>query len=104
MTRESAKSKIRMSVIVDGKHINSLKKADEVIDKIFDEHEALQQPKRCDGCWYGKTTINSVICGKREHIKKLMITVNTIIQRSNEMTREEAKEVLIIKAGYGDFC
>ena len=32
-----------------------------------------------------------------------MITVNTIIQRSNEMTREEAKEVLIIKAGYGDF-
>ena len=40
MTRESEKSKIRMSVIVDGKHINSLKKADEVIDKIFDEHEA----------------------------------------------------------------
>ena len=38
-----------------------------------------------------------------EHLKKLMITVNTIIQRSNEMTREEAKEVLIIKAGYGDF-
>lgn len=28
------------------------------------ELEALQQPKRCDGCWYGKTTINSVICGK----------------------------------------
>ena len=26
-----------MSVIVDGKHINSLKKADEVIDQIFDE-------------------------------------------------------------------
>ena len=25
-----------MSVIVDGKHINSLKKADEVIDQIFD--------------------------------------------------------------------
>ena len=37
MTRESEKSKIRMSVIVDGKHINSLKKADEVIDQIFDE-------------------------------------------------------------------
>ena len=36
MTRESEKSKIRMSVIVDGKHINSLKKADEVIDQIFD--------------------------------------------------------------------
>ena len=28
-----------MSVIVDGKHINSLKKADEVIDQIFDEFE-----------------------------------------------------------------
>ena len=37
MTRESEKSKIRMSVIVDGKHINSLKKADEVINQIFDE-------------------------------------------------------------------
>ena len=50
MTRESEKSKIRMSVIVDGKHINSLKKADEVIDKIFDELEALQQPKSCAKC------------------------------------------------------
>ena len=40
MTRESEKSKIRMSVIVDGKHINSLKKADEVIDQIFEEKEA----------------------------------------------------------------
>ena len=50
MTRESAKSKIRMSVIVDGKHINSLKKADEVIDQIFDEHEALQHPKSCAKC------------------------------------------------------
>jgi len=45
MTRESEKSKIRMSVIVDGKHINSLKKADEVIDKIFDEHEAQLKAK-----------------------------------------------------------
>ena len=27
-----------------------------------------------------------------EHIKKLIITVNTIIQRSNEMTLEELKE------------
>ena len=50
MTRESEKSKIRMSVIVDGKHINSLKKADEVIDKIFDEYEALQQSKSCAKC------------------------------------------------------
>ena len=45
MTRESEKLKIRMSVIVDGKHINSLKKADEVIDKIFDEHEAQLKAK-----------------------------------------------------------
>ena len=50
MTREQAKSKIRMSVVVDGKHINSLKKADEVIDQIFDEYEALQQPKSCAKC------------------------------------------------------
>ena len=45
MTRESEKSKIRMSVIVDGKHINSLKKADEVIDQIFDDHEAQLKAK-----------------------------------------------------------
>ena len=45
MTRESEKSKIRMSVIVDGKHINSLKKADEVIDQIFDEHGEQLQDK-----------------------------------------------------------
>ena len=68
MTRESEKSKIRMSVIVDGKHINSLKKADEVIDQIFDyfgeqlqykddEIELLKcrieeamKPKTCLGC------------------------------------------------------
>ena len=54
MNREQAKSKIRMSVIVDGKHINSLKKANECIDKIFDEHEAqlreAMKPKTCDGC------------------------------------------------------
>lgn len=71
MTRESEKSKIRMSVIVDGKHINSLKKAVkavEVIDQIFyyfgeqlqdkdDEIELLKHRveeamklKTCDGC------------------------------------------------------
>ena len=37
-----------MSVIVDGKHINSLKKADEVIDQIFDEHEAQLKAKKSD--------------------------------------------------------
>ena len=30
----------------------------------------MQQPKRCDGCWYGKTTINSVICGKNGTYKE----------------------------------
>lgn len=34
-----------MSVIVDGKHINSLKKADEVIDQIFDEFGKKLQDK-----------------------------------------------------------
>ena len=34
------------------------------------ELEALQQPKRCDGCGYGKTTINSVICGKNGTFKE----------------------------------
>ena len=68
MSRESEKTKIRMSVVVDRKHINSLKKADEVIDQIFDEHgehlmdrddeiellkhrvEELIKPKTCYGC------------------------------------------------------
>ena len=48
MTRESEKSKIRMSIVVDSKHINSLKKADEVIDQIFDEHEAQLKAKEND--------------------------------------------------------
>ena len=45
MTRESEKSKIRMSVIVDVKHIDSLKKADEVVDKIFDNFGEKLQDK-----------------------------------------------------------
>ena len=48
MTREQAKSKIRMSVIVDVKHIDSLKKADEVTDQIFDYHEAQLKAKEND--------------------------------------------------------
>ena len=40
------------------------KKANKELTEAIAELEALQQPKRCDGCWYGKTTINSVICGK----------------------------------------
>ena len=54
MNREQAKSKIRMSVIVDVKHIDSLKKADEVTDQIFNDHEAqlkaLQQHRSCAKC------------------------------------------------------
>ena len=34
------------------------------------ELEALQQTKSCNGCWYGKTTINSVICGKNGTYKE----------------------------------
>ena len=40
------------------------------LDEAIAELEALQQPKRCDGCWYGKTTINSVICGKNGTYKE----------------------------------
>ena len=39
-------------------------------DEAISELEALQQPKRCDGCGYGKTTINSVICGKNGTYKE----------------------------------
>ena len=39
MNREQAKSKIRMSVTVDKDHIKSLEKADDVIDKIYNDHE-----------------------------------------------------------------
>ena len=34
------------------------------------ELEALQQSKSCDGCKYGKITINSVICGKNGTYKE----------------------------------
>ena len=40
MTRETAKSKIRMSVVVDKDHIKSLEKTDEVINQIYNDHEA----------------------------------------------------------------
>ena len=50
MNREQAKSKIRMSVTVNKDYIKSLEKADEVINQIYDELEALLQPKTCDGC------------------------------------------------------
>ena len=40
------------------------------INEAISELEALQQPKRCDGCGYGKTTINSVICGKNGTYKE----------------------------------
>ena len=40
------------------------------INEAITELEALQQPKSCDGCGYGKTTINSVICGKNGTYKE----------------------------------
>ena len=40
MTRETAKSKIRMSVVVNKDHIKSLEKSDELIDQIYNDHEA----------------------------------------------------------------
>ena len=50
---------------------------EETVDRVLTELnlldkelEALQQPKSCDGCWYGKTTINSVICGKNGTYKE----------------------------------
>ena len=43
--KETAKSKIRMSVIVNKDHIKSLEKADEVIDQIYDELEAQLKAK-----------------------------------------------------------
>ena len=88
MTREKFLTKWRYE-------IKDLGDAYDLIDQIFDEHEAqlkakdkkierlreelkyheaeleaLQQPKNCDGCWYGKTTINSVICGKNGTYKE----------------------------------
>ena len=44
--------------------------SDKKFNEAIAELEALQQPKRCDGCWYGKTTINSVICGKNGTYKE----------------------------------
>ena len=40
------------------------------INEAIAELEALQQPKSCYGCGYGKTTINSVICGKNGTYKE----------------------------------
>ena len=79
-----------MSVIVDGKHINSLKKADEVIDQIFDEFgeklqdkddeiellkcriEKAMKPKTCEGCkWEQETKLITTKVGYKVDICKL---------------------------------
>ena len=74
MTRDEAKALLGRTALLMFEHNGSSTldgdKTLHIIDKIFDEHEALQQPKRCDGCWYGKTTINSVICGKNGTYKE----------------------------------
>ena len=84
MTRESEKSKIRMSVIVDGKHINSLKKADEVIDKIFDEHEAELKQAYIDGSNSNNGLIKfylKQIEEKDKEIEKLISIVEEAIRK-----------------------
>lgn len=40
------------------------------LDSAIAELEEAIKPKRCDGCGYGKTTINSVICGKNGTYKE----------------------------------
>jgi hypothetical protein len=40
------------------------------VNEAINELEEAMKPKRCDGCWYGKTTINSVICGKNGTYKE----------------------------------
>ena len=45
MTRETAKLKIRMSVTVNKDNIKSLEKADEIIDQIYNDHEAQLKTK-----------------------------------------------------------
>ena len=70
MTREEAEIAMRKGVVNNEDYIQSLNKSKDIIKQIFDDHEALQQPKSCDGCWYGKTTINSVICGKNGTYKE----------------------------------
>ena len=73
MNREQAKSKIRMSVTVDKDHIKSLEKADDVIDKIFDEHEAQLK-------------------AKDEEIERLIEKYNEILYTPyKKMAREELK-------------
>ena len=74
MTRDEAKALLGRTALLMFEHNGSSTldgdKTLHIIDKIFDEHEALQQPKRCDGCWYVKITINSVICGKNGTFKE----------------------------------
>ena len=84
MTRESEKSKIRMSVIVDGKHINSLKKADEVINQIFDEHEAELKQAYIDGSNSNNGLIKfylKQIEEKDKEIEKLISIVEEAIRK-----------------------
>ena len=43
---------------------------DKDLDEAIEELEEAMKPKSCEGCWYGKTTINSVICGKNGTYKE----------------------------------
>ena len=52
MTREEAKDKMLTESVQykNGLRTVALRKINNFIDKIFDEHEALQQPKSCAKC------------------------------------------------------
>ena len=52
MTREEAKEKMLTESVQhkNGLRTVALRKINNFIDKIFDEHEALQQPKSCAKC------------------------------------------------------
>ena len=86
MTRDEAKALLGSTALLMFEHNGSSTldgdKTLHIIDKIFDEHgehlmdrddeiellkhrvEELIKPKTCEGCLFGKITLNSVICGK----------------------------------------
>ena len=61
-----------MNVVVDRKHINSLKKADEVIDQIFDEHEAQLKAKDEE-----IKELGEIIAKQKQRIEELEATQGT---------------------------
>ena len=56
MTREEAKDKMLTESVQykNGLRTVALRKINTFINKVFDEHEALQQPKSCESCKHWK--------------------------------------------------